>query len=130
MVQKVKRIDALGALMLASSVTLILIGLSKSSDDAISASPVPFLASGGFGLLLLLLIEKYQAKEPILPLQVLFARTPGAVALASWFISMTQFGISEFELPNFAHTLHFSLDSVGSEFLTSPPSGGPPGVYN
>jgi hypothetical protein len=46
-------------------------------------------------LVLFVLVEKYVAREPIMPLKVLFSRTPAAVALACWFISMSQFGISE-----------------------------------
>lgn len=97
-VEKIKRIDGLGALTLVSSVTLILTGLSLGgnerewSDNLVVGS----LVGGGITLVLFVLVEKFVAREPLMPLEVIFTRTPGFIALACWFISMSQFGISEY----------------------------------
>lgn len=51
------------------------------------------LVAGGCLIVVFVLIEKYVAKEPLLPLRVLFRPTPLFVALTCWFITMSQFGI-------------------------------------
>jgi len=56
------------------------------------------LAGGLGGLVVFTLIEKYVAREPLMPMSVLFTRNPGFVALACWFISMSQFSII-FQVP-------------------------------
>lgn len=97
MIEKIKRIDALGALSLVSAVTLILTGLSLGGNQRGWADALVIATLVG-GLVLLgvfVAVEKWVAKEPLMPLSVLFRRTPGFVALACWFLSMSQFGIRE-----------------------------------
>lgn len=98
--EKLKRIDVFGAITLVGSVTLIILGLSLGgnvrdwNDKLVLGSLI-----GGFGILILfVLVEKYVAREPLMPMQVLFRRTPGCVALACWFLTMSQFGII-FKIP-------------------------------
>lgn len=97
MVEKIKRIDGLGALTLVSSVTLILTGLSLGGNERewSDSLVIGSLVGGGVTLILFILVEKFVAREPLMPLEVIFTRTPGFIALACWFISMSQFGISE-----------------------------------
>lgn len=95
MVEKMKRIDVFGALSLVSAVTLVLTGLSlggnqRDWDDKLVLGS---LIAGGILLVTFVYVEKYVAREPLMPMTVLFRRTPGFVALACWFISMSQFGI-------------------------------------
>ena len=95
MVEKLKRIDVFGALTLVGSVTLIIVALSLGGNEREWSDPVVLGSlSGGLAILVLfVLVEKYVAREPLMPMQVLFKRTPGFVALACWFITMSQFGI-------------------------------------
>ncbi|CAD6900073.1 unnamed protein product [Tilletia controversa] len=100
MVEKLKRIDYLGSLSLVISVTLLLTGLSLGGNErAWNDSMVIGTIAGGLGgLVIFTLIEKYVAREPLMPMSVLFTRTPGFVAIACWFISMSQFSII-FQVP-------------------------------
>lgn len=93
--EKIKRIDFLGAITLVGSVSLILVGLSLGGNQLPWDAPLVYGSLiGGFVLLVIfVLVEKYVAREPLLPLRVLFNRTPLFVALTNWFITMSQFGI-------------------------------------
>lgn len=72
--QKFKRIDTLGALALASTISAFLLTL----DFAARGSPLLHLLLSAFTTLILAtiftLIEKHWAKEPILPLRLLVTR--------------------------------------------------------
>lgn len=94
-VEKLKRIDIFGAITLVGSVTLIIVAVSlggneREWDDKVV---VGSLVSGLVLLVGFILVEKYVAREPLMPMQVLFKRTPGFVALACWFLTMSQFGV-------------------------------------
>ncbi|PWN94213.1 hypothetical protein FA10DRAFT_43433 [Acaromyces ingoldii] len=94
-VEKLKRIDVFGAITLVGSVGLIIVSLSLGGNTHAWNSTVVLSSLIG-GLILLVafvLVEKYVAREPLMPMAVLFRRTPGFVALACWFITMSQFGI-------------------------------------
>lgn len=95
MVEKLKRIDVFGAISLVGSVTLIIVSLSLGGNEREwSDKLVAGSLAGGLALLVcFVLIEKYVAREPLMPMPVLFKRTPGFVALACWFLTMSQFGI-------------------------------------
>jgi MFS family permease len=94
-VEKMKRIDVFGALSLVSAVTLVLTGLSLGGNQRDWNDPIVYsaLIAGGILLCVFVAVEKYVAREPLMPMTVLFRRTPGFVAIACWFISMSQFGI-------------------------------------
>ncbi|CBQ72114.1 related to multidrug resistance proteins [Sporisorium reilianum SRZ2] len=102
MIEKIKRIDALGSLSLVTSVTLILVGLSLGGNEREWSDKlvVGSLIGGGIALVLFVLVERFVAREPLMPMAVLFNRTPGFVAIACWFITMSQFGII-FNVPNY-----------------------------
>ncbi|PWN51515.1 MFS general substrate transporter [Violaceomyces palustris] len=95
MIEKIKRIDFFGSITLVSSVAMILVGLSLGGNERPWSDKlvVGSLVGGLVVLVAFLLIEKFVAKEPLLPLGVVFNRTPGFVAIACWFITMSQFGI-------------------------------------
>ena len=86
--EKIKRIDFLGALTMVSAVTLLLLGLSMGGNQLPWDAPLVYGSiAGGAGLLVVfVLIEKYVAREPLLPLRVLFNRTPLFVSLTNWFM--------------------------------------------
>lgn len=102
MIEKIKRIDALGSLSLVTSVTLILVGLSLGGNEREWSDKLVLgsLISGGVALVVFVLIERFVAREPLMPMAVLFNRTPGFVSIACWFITMSQFGII-FNVPNY-----------------------------
>lgn len=95
MVEKLKRIDYFGSISLVTSVTLILVGLSLGGNEKAWSDKVVIgsLAAGFATLVVFILVERYVAREPLMPMSVLFTQTPGFVAIACWFISMSQFGI-------------------------------------
>ena len=92
---KIKRIDVFGAITLVSAIALILLGVSLGGNQYPWSDPIVYgTLIGGFADLgLFVLVEKYVAREPVMPLGVIFTRTPGFVALSNFFISMSQFAI-------------------------------------
>ncbi|KAK9899963.1 MFS general substrate transporter [Cystobasidium minutum MCA 4210] len=95
MSEKIKRIDFLGALSMVSAVSLLLVGLSMGGNQLPWNHPLVYgtLIGGGVLVVIFVLVEKYVAREPLLPLRVLISPTPLFVALTCWFITMSQFGI-------------------------------------
>ncbi|KDN52646.1 MFS general substrate transporter [Tilletiaria anomala UBC 951] len=102
MMEKIKRIDALGAITLVPSVTLILVALSLGGNEREWSDKLVLgsLFGGLGGAVLFVLVEKYVACEPLMPLRVLFRRTPGFVALTALFTSMSQFALL-FSIPSY-----------------------------
>jgi hypothetical protein len=117
MSEKLKRIDYFGALSMVSAVSLLLVGISTGGTYIdrpvrtleehctkclfMTGNQLPWghplvygsLIGGGVLLVVFVLVEKYVAREPLLPLRVLISPTPLFVALTCWFITMSQFGI-------------------------------------
>ncbi|KAI3627093.1 hypothetical protein GLX27_001239 [Malassezia furfur] len=93
--EKLRRVDVWGALSLVSSVALVLVGLNLGGNELPWGHPAVLSSLIG-GMLLagvFVYVEKNVAREPLMPMSVLFNRTPGFVSLACWFISISQFGI-------------------------------------
>ncbi|GAK63741.1 major facilitator superfamily transporter [Moesziomyces antarcticus] len=118
MIEKIKRIDALGSLSLVTSVTLILVGLSLGGNEREWSDKLVLgsLIGGGAVLVLFVLIERYVAREPLMPMSVLFNRTPGFVAIACWFITMSQFGII-FNVPTYFQSVEQTASSYAGLHL-------------
>ncbi|WFD01888.1 hypothetical protein MOBT1_000568 [Malassezia obtusa] len=93
--EKLRRVDVWGALSLVSSVACMLVGLNLGGNELPWAHPVVVgsLLVGALLAGVFVYVEKYVAREPLMPMAVLFRRTPGFVSLACWFISISQFGI-------------------------------------
>ncbi|EPQ31898.1 uncharacterized protein PFL1_00097 [Pseudozyma flocculosa PF-1] len=93
MLEKIKRIDGLGSLSLVSSISLLLVGLSLGGNErAWSDRVVVGSLVGGLALLaVFVLVERYVAREPVMPMDVVFRQTPGFVSVACWFASIAQF---------------------------------------
>ncbi|WVQ98804.1 hypothetical protein IAU59_005935 [Kwoniella sp. CBS 9459] len=96
------RIDYLGSLTLVVSVGTLLLSMSiKTSTTKADGSDYHFSDPLIWGLLLssalfttlFVLVEGYYSPEPILPLQLLFRRTPLAVAISSFTMVMSQFSV-------------------------------------
>lgn len=118
MVEKIKRIDGLGAITLVSSVTALLVALSLGGNERAWSDPLVLgtLFGGVGGAVLFVLVEKFIAREPLLPLSVIFRRTPGSVALTALFISLSQFGII-FNVPLYYATVEGQSASLAGAHL-------------
>ncbi|WFD41808.1 hypothetical protein MPSI1_000444 [Malassezia psittaci] len=93
--EKLRRVDVWGAVTLVSSVATILVGLNLGGNELPWTHPAVLSSLIG-GLILagvFVYVEKNVAREPLMPLSVLFNRTPGFVSLACFFVSVSQFGI-------------------------------------
>jgi hypothetical protein len=97
--EKLKRIDFLGCFLLAIWVgsALLAVSLKTNSTDLDAYrwdSPIILalfgVAAGVF--VIFMLVEKYVAAEPVLPLELLTSRTPVAVAINNLLISVLGFG--------------------------------------
>lgn len=95
MIEKLRRVDVFGALTLVSAVAMLLVGLSLGGNELPWANPIVVVTLvGGLAIFgAFVAVEKYVAREPLMPLSVLFHKTPGFVSLACFFISVSQFGI-------------------------------------
>lgn len=102
--QKLKRIDWLGSFTLA-----IFIGLALLAVTLVTSSTDPELAYHWSDKLIIgmfvgsavffcifLHIELYVAAEPVLPIELLTQRTPVAVAINNFTISILSFGVVSF----------------------------------
>ena len=118
MVEKLKRIDYLGAITLVSAITLILIGLSLGGNQLPWDAPLVYssLIGGSILLVTFVFVERYIAREPLLPLRVLFSRTPLFVSITNWFITMSQFGIL-YQIPLYFSAVEQSTTSYAGLHL-------------
>lgn len=93
---KLKSIDFLGCITLVGCVGPILLSLSfMSANDKSIKDPIVWggILGGALSGVAFVLVEKYVAKSPILPLRVVTQRTGGSVASANLFLSITTFSI-------------------------------------
>jgi MFS family permease len=95
---KIGRIDFLGSATLVSTVSCLLVSLTlKTSGDSELAWSDPIVwgllvASAVFGIAFIL-VEKYVANEPIMPLRLVTQRTPAFVAISNFLISVLAFSV-------------------------------------
>ncbi|RDB22561.1 Multidrug resistance protein fnx1 [Hypsizygus marmoreus] len=93
---KLRRLDVLGAIMLAVTVGCLLLGFSLKSEEELPWShPLIYsllLASVVFGFIFVL-VEKYWAPYPVMPLRLMTQRTPVAVSISNLLTSMTAFSM-------------------------------------
>ncbi|CAO1634806.1 unnamed protein product [Jaminaea pallidilutea] len=118
MAEKLKRIDVFGALSLVSAVVLVLIALTLGGNQRPWSDVVVWgsLLAGLCLLAVFVAVEKYVAREPLMPMTVLFRRTPGFVALSCWFISMSQFGVI-FNVPGYFQAVEETTSSYAGLHL-------------
>lgn len=118
MTEKLKRIDVFGALSLVSAVVLVLVALTLGGNQRPWSDVVVWgsLLAGLCLLAVFVAVEKYVAREPLMPMTVLFRRTPGFVALSCWFISMSQFGVI-FNVPGYFQAVEETTSSYAGLHL-------------
>ncbi|CAA7259524.1 unnamed protein product [Cyclocybe aegerita] len=93
---KLRRIDFLGSITLVGAVGCLLLGLSlKSTEDMLWTHPliIALLLASAFFLAFFILVEKYWALYPAMPLRLVTQRTPLAVSLSNLLISMAVFSM-------------------------------------
>lgn len=101
---KLRRIDYLGSLTLVGAVGCLLLGFSlKSTEEMAWSDPiiVVLLASSVIFGFLFVLVEKYWAPFPVMPLRLITQRTPLAVSMSNLFMSMSAFSMVSY------HAIYF-----------------------
>lgn len=94
--EKVRRIDFLGSLTLVGSVGCLLLGISLKTTEELpwtSSSVLGLLSACAVFTAAFILVEKYWAPYPVMPLRLISQRTPLAVSLANLFASMSAFSM-------------------------------------
>ena len=94
--EKLKSIDYLGCITLVGCVGPILLSLSfMSADDRSISEPIVWggLLGGSLSGVAFVLVEKYVARSPILPVRLVTQRTGASAAMANLFLSITTFSI-------------------------------------
>ena len=93
---KLRRIDFFGSLTLVGAVGCLLLGFSlKSTEEMEWSNPLIIgllIASVIFGVFFVL-VEKYWAPFPVMPLRLMTQRTPLAVSISNLFLSMSAFSM-------------------------------------
>jgi len=91
---KLRRVDVLGSVTLATTVGCLLLGFSvKTSEELPWSHPLIYcllVASFVFGGVFIL-VEKHWAPYPVMPLRLITQRTPLAVSIANLLTSMSAF---------------------------------------
>lgn len=95
-----RRIDSLGSLLLVTTVGSLLLALSfktASTDARELAWSDPqvwsLLVTSAVGFILFIFVEGWIAPEPVLPLRLLKRRTPVAVAISNFSMSVSTFSV-------------------------------------
>ena len=114
---KLRRIDFLGSLTLVGAVSCLLLGFSlKTTEEMQWSDPLVagfLVASIIFGLLFVLL-EKYWAPYPVMPLRLITQRTPLAVSISNLLTSMSAFSMVFLHLLTWLAISH----AVANSFIT------------
>lgn len=99
--QKLTRIDYAGSFFLMASTILILLPLQWGGNQYAwnSALVISMFCVGGVLLIGLILVEKYYAKEPLLPGYLLKRRTTIAICIVQFFFGMNFFGGAVYYTP-------------------------------
>lgn len=93
---RLRRIDILGSITLVGMVSCLLLGLSvKTAEELPWSHPLIYglFIAGLVFLVLFILIEKYWAPYPVMPLRLMMQRTPLAVSISNFLTSMAAFSM-------------------------------------
>lgn len=93
LLQKVRRVDFLGAFLLAASISALLLTLDFASNDSPWIHVLIAALSCVVSLVAFYTIERHWAKEPILPIELITKRDVFTPYLISGFQMAAQFGI-------------------------------------
>ncbi|KAG7528342.1 hypothetical protein FFLO_06219 [Filobasidium floriforme] len=119
--QKLAKVDFLGSITLVSAVSCLLVGmtLKTSADTELPWSDpkvwVLLLVSGIFAIAFVL-VEKYVAKAPLMPMRLVTQRTPAAVALSNFLLSAMAFS-ALYNYPLFFSAVKLTSSAVAGAHL-------------
>ena len=102
--EKLRRIDFLGSLTLVGAVGCLLLGFSlKSTEEMQWINPliIGLLAASVIFGFFFVLVEKYWAPYPVMPLRLMTQRTPLAVSISNLLLSMSAFSMVS-SMPRFS----------------------------
>jgi uncharacterized membrane protein len=93
---RLRRIDYLGSLTLVATIGSLLLGISlKSTEELAWSHPLisGLLSTSVISAVCFILVEKYWAPFPVMPLRLISRRTPLAVSLNNLLSSMSAFSM-------------------------------------
>ncbi|TFK29297.1 vacuolar amino acid permease [Coprinopsis marcescibilis] len=96
MATKIRRIDYLGSLTLVGAVACLLLGVSlKTTEELPWTSPtiVALLFASATSAVAFVLVEKYWAPFPVMPMRLIAQRTPLVISLANLLASVSAFSM-------------------------------------
>jgi len=94
--EKLRRIDWLGSFTLVLTVGSLLLSLSlKTTEDILWSHPLVWglLIASSISLVLFIWVEAKWSPAPVMPLRLLKQRTPMAVAMSNFFVSVVSFSM-------------------------------------
>lgn len=111
---RLHRIDFAGSICLVAAVSCLIMGLNVGGNLAPWRSVVPISLMSACGVLVVafVYIEARVAREPIMPMRLMTARTPLLTALSNFFSSMGYF-VLIFNLPLFYRAV-LNLNAAGA----------------
>ncbi|TRX90427.1 hypothetical protein FHL15_008596 [Xylaria flabelliformis] len=114
------RIDFLGALLIASFLVLLLMGLNTGGNILPWTHPLP-LAAIASSIVAFALFSWWESKavQPIIPVRLLVDRTVLSACLSNFFCTMVQFSIM-FYVPLYLQVRGFTATRVGLIILFAP----------
>lgn len=92
---RIKRVDFLGAILLCTSLVLLLLGLNSGGNLVPWTHPLVLasLPLSAVTFVAFILVEDRFAAEPIIPVRLLLHRTVAAACLTNWFMTMAVFAM-------------------------------------
>ncbi|CAK5275720.1 unnamed protein product [Mycena citricolor] len=118
--EKLRRVDALGSATLVGTVGTLLLGFSLKTTEEIPwshPSIVSLFSASAVCCVSFVLVEKYWAPFPVMPLGLITRRTPLAVSVANLFASMAAFSMI-YNVPLYFSAVRlYSAANTGSHLL-------------
>ncbi|BFZ55831.1 hypothetical protein PYCC9005_002872 [Savitreella phatthalungensis] len=117
--EKFRRIDFLGAFVLVSAVACVIVATTIGGNTRPWSDPLPItLLCVGAGLIVIFYqVEARYAREPIMPIRLVKARTPLLVSLCN-LLSTASYFAQMFTLPLFYRAArHLSAAEAGKRFI-------------
>lgn len=115
---RIKRVDFLGAILLVTSLVLLLLGLNSGGNIVPWKHPLIYttLPLAGLGFVAFVYVEDRVAAEPIIPVRLLLNRTVAAGCLTNWFGAMCAFCIMYYA-PLYFQARGLSAAAAGTRYI-------------
>ncbi|KAI4850874.1 putative major facilitator superfamily transporter [Aureobasidium sp. EXF-8845] len=94
-IERIKRVDFLGAITLCTALVLLLLGLNSGGNIVPWNHPLVYISLplSGLALATFIYIEAKVAKEPVIPVHLLLHRTVASACLTNWFLTMAVYAL-------------------------------------